>query len=91
MLRGQTAPLSPHEEITLRRVALRVCPASDLSLRDLDRLQALGLIKRSDDDAVLTPLGLQRYESLPRATPIAEAEHDRFIASLEACVVQARK
>lgn len=90
MLRGQTAPLSPNEELTLRRVALRSAPAAELSQRDLDRIEALGLITRSDDDVALTPLGKMRYEALPRATRIDDPD-ENFIEMLKACVVQLRK
>lgn len=90
MLRGQTAPLSPNEELTLRRVALRSAPPAELSQRDLDRIEALGLITRSDDDVALTPLGKMRYEALPRAARIDDSE-EHFIEMLKACVVRVRK
>ncbi len=90
MLRGQSAPLSPHEELTLRRVALRSAPPAGLSQRDLDRLEALGLITRSDDDVALTPLGRMRYEALPRATKIDDSADEHFIEMLKASVAQLR-
>jgi hypothetical protein len=62
----------------------------ELSQRDLDRIEALGLITRSDDDVALTPLGKMRYEALPRATRIDDPD-ENFIEMLKACVVQLRK
>lgn len=91
MLRGQSALLSPNEELTLRRVALCSAPPAELSQRDLDRLEALGLITRSDDDIALTPVGKMRYEALPRATRIDDSDDEHFIEMLKACVVQVRK
>ncbi|WP_020697410.1 hypothetical protein [Reyranella massiliensis] len=68
MLRGQTAPLSPNEEIVLRRIALGVAQPEDLSIRHVRRLEDLALIRRNKTGLELTPLGWSRYEALPRAT-----------------------
>lgn len=64
MSRSLLAPLSPHEEITLRRVALGLSPASDLPPRDLARLAALALVDATVDGPRLTLLGRQRYHAL---------------------------
>lgn len=90
-MRGQAAPLSPNEEITLRRIALAVVPPDELPVRAVARLQALALVKRVGDTIVLTPLGKARYEALPRATtPPAEMPNDVFRQSLEAVVAGSR-
>jgi hypothetical protein len=66
--RGLRAPLSPNEELTLRRVAIpmweRELPATALA-----RLRHLGLI---DDDNCLTPNGVARYDGLPHPTKAVE-------------------
>ena len=65
-MRGLSAPLSPNEEVTLRRVA-RGPPALDnLPEKHLTRLEFLKLIEANHGGYKLTPLGRQRYEGLPR-------------------------
>lgn len=67
MSRSLDAPLSPNEEVTLRRVALGVSPMKDLAPRDLMRLTSLSLVEIDAGVARLTNFGLQRYRALPRA------------------------
>ena len=64
MDRGLKAPLSPHEEITLRRVALGVAHPADLAGKDVDRLKSLLLIEEFNGGLRLTPMGKQRYLAL---------------------------
>ena len=45
MSRSLDAPLSPNEEVTLRRVALGISPMKDLAPRDLMRLKSLALVE----------------------------------------------
>jgi len=78
--RGLQAPLSPHEEGTLRRVALGIEGSGALPERDVERLRLLGLVEASDGVVRLTRLGRQRYGSLPGATPVVS---DEFVAGLE--------
>ena len=68
-MRGMLAPLSPNEEIALRRVALGfgLGVASD----HIRRLKDLHLIEADETSWRLTALGQQRYESLPRAAMLA--------------------
>jgi hypothetical protein len=65
-MRGILAPLSPHEEITLRRVALGFGRRDHLPLQHIERLQQLALVEEADGGLRLTELGLQRYASLER-------------------------
>ena len=65
-MRGITAPLSPHEEITLRRVALGFGAPARLEARHVQRLVQLALIEEADGGMRLTELGLQRYATLER-------------------------
>jgi hypothetical protein len=66
MERGLIAPLSPHEEVTLRRIALGISKASELPLRDVAYLIRLCLVAENDGRLSLTGLGRQRYQGLPR-------------------------
>jgi len=65
-MRGILAPLSPHEEITLRRVALGFGWPDHLPSQHIRRLEQLGLIEQTDGAFRLTELGLQRYGGLER-------------------------
>jgi hypothetical protein len=64
MARGLRAPLSPNEQLTLRRVALGIAPGKDLPAADVLRLRNLDLIEDLGERLVLTALGRQRYEQL---------------------------
>jgi hypothetical protein len=65
-MRGILAPLSPHEEITLRRVALGFGRRDLLPEQHVRRLEQLALVDGADGVLRLTELGLQRYASLER-------------------------
>jgi len=65
-MRGILAPLSPHEEITLRRVALGFGRRDHLPEQHVRRLEQLALIEEVDGAVRLTELGLQRYGGLER-------------------------
>jgi hypothetical protein len=54
--RGLLAPLSPHEEVTLRRVAIGIAKPADLPARDVERLKALMLVEQNGDGLQLTPV-----------------------------------
>ena len=64
MARGLRAPLSPNEELTLRRVALGIALAKDLPAGDVLRLLHLSLIEDHGERFGLTALGRERYECL---------------------------
>ena len=65
-MRGILAPLSPNEEITLRRIALGFGARDRLTPRHVQRLLQLALIAEANGELRLTELGLQRYASLER-------------------------
>ena len=67
MERGLIAPLSPHEEITLRRIALGISHADVLPARDAAHLIQLRLVDEDEGRLNLTELGRERYQGLPRA------------------------
>jgi hypothetical protein len=62
--RGLLAPLSPNEELTLRRVASGSFDGLELGQRDVGRLQQLGLIEIEDHTLHLTRLGQERLTGL---------------------------
>ena len=68
--RGLVAPLSPNEEVTLRRVAIGIAKSAELPLRDVRRLKALLLVEETDGDLRLTPAGRERYLALPNSAGV---------------------
>jgi len=65
MTRGLLAQLSPHEEVSLRRIAMG--DESDrLPETHLRRLQTLNLIELQGGSWGLTPLGRKRHAALAR-------------------------
>jgi hypothetical protein len=83
MERGLIAPLSPHEEVTLRRIALGISKARQLPPRDVAHLIRLCLVADNEGRLSLTDIGRERYRALPKAagmTAVAdegEPKHDR--------------
>jgi hypothetical protein len=63
--RGLVAPLSPNEEVTLRRVAYGVVVAKTLQPTHLARLRSLALIQDHDGTLSITKLGQQRLANSP--------------------------
>jgi hypothetical protein len=68
MARGLRAPLSPNEELTLRRVALGIALAKDLPAADVLRLRNLALIEDRGERLGLTTLGKERYQRFHRTS-----------------------
>lgn len=77
MGRSLNAPLSPHEEVALRRVALGMGPREVLSPRAMARLRSLELIEGSEEGLRLTPIGQQRYATLPGVSPVANSSAEK--------------
>jgi hypothetical protein len=90
MDRGLKAPLSPHEEVSLRRVALGVAHPADLAGRDVDRLKSLLLIEEVNGGLRLTPLGKQRYLALPKNAGFDTSAPDEGLAKIAEFVTKAR-
>ena len=65
MERGLKVPLSPNEEVTLRKVAYGIAHRETLRSADMFRLEILGLLADSDGILSLTPIGRQRLAGLP--------------------------
>ena len=83
MERGALAPLSPNEEVTLRRIAIGIARASELRWRDVTRLIRLLLIEQRDGRFVLTDQGRARYHSLPKAPDMNATDLREFAAILK--------
>jgi hypothetical protein len=91
MARGRLAPLSPNEEVTLRRVALGIAKAATLSKHDVERLKALLLIEEHEGGLRLLPLGRERYLALSKGNVLEQAgSPDEFISKLAEFVSSAR-
>ena len=83
MSRSLDAPLSPNEEVTLRRVALGISPMKDLAPRALMRLKSLALIEIDAGVARLTDFGRQRYYALPRAATTKDlSSYEAMVAAV---------
>jgi hypothetical protein len=75
MERGLKAPLSPHEESTLRRIALGISKAKLFVRRDVAHLVRLGLVDETAGKLRLTDSGRERYQGLPNSvSPSDEAD-----------------
>ena len=90
MERGLKAPLSPHEEVTLRRVALGISKAKLSPARDVAQLVRLGLIDEKDGRLSLTAIGQERYRGLPRPATASDSTEDEAISVLRSKLQQAR-
>jgi hypothetical protein len=90
MTRG-SSPLSPHEEVTLRRVALGIAQAPHLSKSDVKRLKALSLIDENGGGLGLTPAGRERYLALAKRAAVDSSDSpDDFISKLAEIMTKAR-
>jgi hypothetical protein len=91
MVRGLLAPLSPHEEVTLRRVALGIAQLSDLPAQDVERLKALLLVEEHGAGLRLTPVGKKRYLALPNSSAIFDSDApDEALAKMAEFISKAR-
>ena len=66
MARSLDAPLSPHEEATLRRGANGITKIKHLAPGHVQRLKHLALAEDDGSRLKLTTFGLQRYAALPK-------------------------
>jgi hypothetical protein len=72
MARSLDAPLSPHEEATLRRVANGITKIKHLAPGHVRRLKHLALAEDDGKRLKLTTIGLQRYAALPKTDNLAK-------------------
>jgi hypothetical protein len=91
MTRGSLAPLSPHEEVTLRPVALGIAQAPHLPKSDVQRLKALSLIEENGDGLGLTPAGRERYLALAKRAAVNPSDSPNdFVSKLAEIMTKAR-
>jgi hypothetical protein len=89
--RGLIAPLSPHEEVTLRRIALGISKANDLPAHDVAHLIRLRLVEEREAQLTLTGIGRQRYQALPKAAGAAGiTNEDDAVTALRHHLLKAR-
>jgi hypothetical protein len=89
--RGLLAPLSPHEEITLRRVALGIAQPADLPAKDVERLKALVMVEEHGAGLRLTPIGKERYLALPNISAVFDTDApDEALAKMAEFIRQSR-
>ena len=89
--RGLLAPLSPHEEVTLRRVALGIAKPVDLPAGDVERLKSLLLIEDYSAGLRLTPAGKKRYLTLPNSSAVFGTDApDEALAKMAEFISKAR-
>jgi hypothetical protein len=91
MTRGRLAPLGPNEEVTLRRIALRIAKAAELSKTDVERLKALSLIENNGAGLGLTPMGRERYLALAKSAAVDPSDSPAdFVSKLAEIMTKAR-
>ena len=90
MERGLKAPLSPHEGVTLRRIALGIANPADLPATDVERLKALVLVEEHGAGLRLTPVGKRRYLALPNSGAFDSGASDEAAAKIAEFVTKAR-
>jgi hypothetical protein len=91
MERDLKAPLSPHEEVTLRRIGLGISEAKHLLARDVKRLKALSLIQERENHLRLTPTGRKRYQALANIAAVQQPEKpDEAVLKLATLIAKAR-
>jgi len=73
MDRGLSALLSPHEEVTFRRIALGISKAKHLLARDVAYLIHLCLVDENQGRLSLTDLGRERYQRLGNGVATSDA------------------
>jgi hypothetical protein len=84
---GLIPPLSPHEEVTLRRIALGISQAKHLLARDVAYLIRLCLVAENEGRLSLTDIGRQRYRALPKASGMTAVANEGEAAALVASYV----
>ena len=90
MTKSPRVTLSPHEEITLRRVAHGANP-DHLSAQVIRRLQRLMLVLVVSGTPELTAFGWKRYDALPGIVKIDDAARHSASDSLQNNILHFRR
>jgi hypothetical protein len=85
MTRGLLAPLSPSEEIALRRIAHG---SIAVDAQATAKLASLALVERAHTSLRLTPLGRLRFNSLPKAPLLARRRYIQAATDYVAGVIE---
>jgi hypothetical protein len=92
MARGLLAPLSPNEELALRRIASGQGRLASLASRDVEHLRKLDLIEEVGDRLQLTAIGWDRYARFDKTSPLRGSESaDKINAALVTFFSNARR
>ena len=76
--RARKAPLSPNEELALRRTAHGADPEGNHSNGDIRRLTAFGLVEVVNGKVVLTAEGQKRVKRLPPTVDMSSHDHAAY-------------
>lgn len=76
--RARKAPLSPNEELALRRAARGADPDGNHPNGDVRRLAAFGLMEIVDGKVVLTAAGRKRVKRLPPVVDASSHDHAAY-------------
>jgi hypothetical protein len=76
MDRGLRAPLSAHEEVTFRRIALGISKSKLLRAQDVAYLIHLRLVEEEDGRLRLSAAGRERYQGLPNDAAMLEVKDE---------------
>jgi hypothetical protein len=82
MDRGLLAPLSPNEELALRRIAHGIAGLREINKREIKHLAALNLIVSDGITVSMTKHGLNRVTHLPHVGPPAMSKGDKTTATM---------
>jgi hypothetical protein len=82
MNRGLLAPLSPNEELALRRIAYGNARLRDTDRREVKHLMALNLIVSDEITVSITKLGLERLTHLPHLGTGESTDRDKHITAI---------
>lgn len=85
MSRGLLAPLSPQEEIVLRRIAHG---STVVDAQAMSRLMSLALVECVNASLRLTPLGRLRFNALPKAPLLARPRSVQVASDYVAGVIE---
>jgi hypothetical protein len=85
MKKGLLAPLSPNEELALRRIAHGIAGLREINRLEIKRLAALNLIASDGITVSMTALGQERLALLPHVgTPLLPTDDATITAMAKA-------
>jgi len=82
MGKGLVAPLSPNEELALRRIAHGIAGLREINRREIKHLAALNLIASDGFTVSITKLGEERLTHLPNVSARMLPKDDATVAAM---------